>query len=82
MKGGNCVAAAKAPRGARSCTLALGAGTLTINGQHGTNAVNFNGHTSSGNLGAGSYTVTLTAVGLSGKPSAPAVLRFSVAASG
>jgi predicted phage tail protein len=82
MKGGHCVAAAKAPAGARACTLALSAGTISVGGQNGANAVTFNGHTASGNLGAGSYTVTLTAVGLSGKPSAPASLHFTVAAGG
>jgi hypothetical protein len=82
MKGGHCVAAAKAPAGARSCKLALGAGSISVSGQRGANAVTFDGRTVSGNLGAGSYTVTLTAVGLSGKPSPPATLHFTVAARG
>jgi subtilase family serine protease len=82
IKAGHCVAPGRAPRGARSCRLALGAGTISVTGDHGANTVTFNGHTSSGNLSAGSYTVTLTAVGLSGKPSEPATLRFTVAAAG
>jgi len=81
-KSGRCVALSAAPARAPACALSLGAGNLSVDAQSGYNAVSFKGQTSTGNLGAGSYTVTLTAVGLSGKPSPPGSLHFTVTASG
>ncbi len=82
-KSGRCVVASSAPSGSPRCALSVGAGNFSIDAQRGSNAIGFNGRTSTGALGAGSYTVTLTAVGLSGRPSAPKSLHFTVnAASG
>jgi subtilase family serine protease len=82
MKAGRCVAAAKTPARARRCALKLAAGNFAVNATRGGNSISFSGRTSSGNLVAGSYTVTLTAVGLSGTPSAPLSLRFTLATAG
>lgn len=79
-KSGRCVIASAAPARSPTCALNLGAGNFSVDAQRGSNAISFNGRTSTGNLGAGSYTVTLTAVGLSGKPSAPKSLHFTVGA--
>ncbi|HEY1777833.1 MAG TPA: protease pro-enzyme activation domain-containing protein [Solirubrobacteraceae bacterium] len=82
MKAGHCVALAKAPKGARTCRLSLDNGNVSVGGQHGVNVVTFTGSTSSGKLPPGNYTVTLTAVGLSGKPSPPASAHFTIVAGG
>ena len=79
LHGGRCVAAAKATTG-RSCRRSLPSGAISVTAERGANAVSFSGHTPSGTLAAGSYAVTLSAVGLSGQPSAPVTLRFAVAA--
>ena len=82
-KSGRCVAASAAPTGSPTCPLSVATGNFSIDAQRGSNAISFNGRTSTGDLGAGSYTVTVTAVGLSGTPSPPKSLHFTVnAASG
>lgn len=81
VKGGRCLAASAVHGKARACVRKIAAGTVLVTGADGANAVNFSGKTSAGDLIAGSYTVTLTAVGLSGKPSAPATLHFTVSTS-
>jgi Pro-kumamolisin, activation domain/IPT/TIG domain len=75
---GRCVAPSRAAPGARRCTLARAAGALSVRGQRAANSFAFSGKTSSGTLGPGRYTVTLTARGLSGKPSAAVSLQFTI----
>jgi hypothetical protein len=75
---GRCVAPSLAAPGARRCTLALAAGALSVRGQRAANSFAFSGKTSSGTLGPGRYTVTLTARGLSGKPSPVVSLQFTI----
>jgi subtilase family serine protease len=75
---GHCVAPSRAAPRARRCTLALAAGSLTVHSQRAANSFAFSGKTSSGMLGPGRYTVTLTARGLSGKPSTGVSLHFTI----
>jgi hypothetical protein len=75
---GRCVAVSRAAAGARRCTRALAAGTLSVRGQRAANSFAFSGKTSSGTLGPGHYTVTLTARGLGGKPSPAVSLHFTI----
>ena len=82
LDGGRCVAAASAKPSARSCTQRVAAGAFSVAAKRGDNAISFSGHTAAGILAPGSYVVTLTAVGLSGRPSAQESLRFTVAPAG
>jgi hypothetical protein len=76
--GGRCVSPALAAPRAQRCTRSLSAGTLTIRAQAGGNALAFGGKTSLGRLPAGTYAVELSATGLTGHPSAPVSLRFTI----
>ena len=80
LASGRCVAPARAKPRARRCTRRLPAGTLGLAGQPGANTVSFSGRTSIGALPAGSYSVVLRATGISGRPSAPVSLLFTIAA--
>jgi subtilase family serine protease len=77
---GRCVSPALAGPRAQRCTRSRSAGTLTIRAQTGGNALAFSGKTSLGRLPAGTYSVALSATGLTGRPSAPVSLRFTIAA--
>ena len=78
--GRRCVSQALAGPRAKRCTRSLSAGTLTIRALAGGNALAFSGKTSLGRLPAGTYAVALSATGLTGRPSAPVSLRFTIAA--
>ena len=77
---GRCVAPALTRATAPPCTRLLGAGSLTRSAPGGDSTLVFTGSTTTGRLGPGSYTVTLTATGLSGQPSRTVSLHFTVAA--
>jgi hypothetical protein len=79
ISAGRCVAATLATPAAPSCTRSLAAGTLTLEAKPGANVLRFSGKTSFGRLPAGSYTVVLQARGLSGRPSPPVSLHFTIA---
>ena len=80
LTGTRCVATTARNRGARSCTRLLDAGTVTLHTQRGAVSVRFVGSTSRGMLAPGTYTVTVSAVGIAGVQSATRTLRFVVAA--
>jgi hypothetical protein len=66
IAGGRCVASASK---GRTCTRDLNLGTLpAVAAKPGSTSVPFSGRTSSGVLAPGTYTLTITAVGASGKP--------------
>jgi subtilase family serine protease len=75
IAGGRCVASASK---GHSCTRNLGAGRLApVSARAGSTSVSFSGRTSSGLLSPGTYRVSITAVGASGKPTV-ARLTFTV----
>jgi hypothetical protein len=79
VAGGRCVPPARARPHARSCTRGLSAGTLIDKAPAGADTLTFSGLTSRGRLSPATYTVVLRATGLSGKPSAPSLLLFTIA---
>ena len=80
IAGGRCVATSRTPSHGRACTRTVNAGTVTFQAGRGVTAHSFSGHTSAGTLAPGTYTVSITATGLSGRPSAVVKLRFTIAA--
>jgi subtilase family serine protease len=77
---GRCVSSRLAAQQAKPCTWSVAAGTLAVTAEPGANALDFAGHTSAGQLPAGTYKVVLRATGLGGRPSVAVSLRFTIAA--
>ncbi len=74
---GRCVAQTAKDRKRPSCMLVLG--KVTLLGRAGENAVRFTGRLSGGRaLRPGRYAVTVTAQGVSGQPSKPIGLEFTI----
>jgi hypothetical protein len=76
--GSRCVAASKAKRGARPCTLTATAGTATHADVAGTNRVRFTARVKGGKLPTGSYRLELVARASDGAHSATRTVSFTI----
>lgn len=76
---GKCVAQSKANKRSHRCTRTVNAGTLSLSGHPGADAVTFQGSISaSQKLKPGAYTLTIIATNATGLHSAPAKLTFTI----
>jgi subtilase family serine protease len=78
VAGGHCVSPLLAPKAA-ACMRSIASGTVSIPKPAGHDVMHFAGHTSTGLLPPGSYTVVLRAKAPDGQLSSAATLHFTVA---